>query len=260
MPWKLLLSPAMSGAENMAVDEALMGRAAECREPVLRVYSWRVPTLSLGRNQTARGHYDLDRARQAGVEIVRRPTGGRAVLHHREVTYSVTAPVDGWGTLGESYGRVNRLVLDGLRRLGIAAALARTVAPSPLPGVAPCFENPVAGEIVAGEGVGERKLVGSAQYRDRDALLQHGSILVEDDQHLATTLLVNPPPPAPPPATLRALLGRIPSVEEVAHALFEAVRATEDPHAAFLELDDGLQRIARRARLTYQDDAWTWRR
>src|SRR3954466_12069034 len=95
--WRLLVTPPASGPENMALDEALMARAIETGEWVLRVYSWATPTLSLGRNQTARGRYDLGRIRERGLGVVRRPTGGRAILHDREITYSVTAPVDAAG-------------------------------------------------------------------------------------------------------------------------------------------------------------------
>src|SRR5215475_3676287 len=112
--WRLVLTPAARGAENMALDEALMERARRTREWVLRVYSWRTPTISLGRNQTARGRYDLERMRECGVDVVRRPTGGRAILHAREITYSVTAPADGAGSLRESYHRINRLLATAL--------------------------------------------------------------------------------------------------------------------------------------------------
>src|SRR5688500_13675445 len=106
--WRTLVSPPAGGAANMAVDDALLDRAREAGECVLRLYEWSRPTLSLGRNQTARGHYDLDRARELDVGFVRRQTGGRAVLHHREITYSVTGPAAVLGSLRESYARVNR--------------------------------------------------------------------------------------------------------------------------------------------------------
>ena len=113
--WRLLHSLPGSGAENMALDEALMCYARDTGRWVLRVYSWRAPTLSLGRNQTARGGYDLERLADRGIAVVRRPTGGRAILHDREVTYSVVGPVADAGDLRESYGRINRLLLAGLR-------------------------------------------------------------------------------------------------------------------------------------------------
>ena len=240
----------------MALDEALQERARATGECVLRIYTWLRPTLSFGRNQSARGTYDEARARGAGLALVRRPTGGRAVLHHREITYSVTAPAAGGAPLAESYARINRLLCDGLRRLGVAAEIAAGSGRAPRPGAAPCFETPTVGELV----LGGRKLAGSAQWRDDGALLQHGSILVEDDQPAVATLLRRPAPSPPPAATLREALGRTPAVAEVAAALFEAVRALEDPDAAPLALDDTLTSRATTLRARYDDDRWTWRR
>ena len=231
-----------------------MQRARETGESVLRVYAWVRPTLSLGRHQVARDRYDLERARSMGVDVVRRPTGGRAVLHHREITYSVTAPVRALGSLHESYAAINRFLLDGLRRLGIDVHAASPPNATPRPGTAPCFETPVAGELVAGG----RKLVGSAQWRESDALLQHGSILVDDDQWLANALLVTPGPAPPVPATLRTLLGRAPTMREVADALSAALESsgvTVEP----LNWEPELREATYLAQTRYEDDSWTWR-
>lgn len=228
-----------------------MLRAARTNEAVLRVYGWVRPTLSFGRNQLARDKYDVERARESGIDFVRRPTGGRAVLHHREVTYSVTAPVSALGTLRESYALINRLLIHGLRLLGVDAREADPHGAAPKPGILPCFVVPSKGEIVA-DG---RKLVGSAQVREGGALLQHGSVLVEDDQQLASALLLAPAAPPPPPATLRELLGRAPSLAEVASAL-----AAPLPDARPLEEDPFLERDVLAATERYRDPAWTWRR
>jgi Lipoate-protein ligase A len=240
----------------MALDEALMHRARATGEWVLRVYSWQTPTISLGRNQTARGRYDVDRFRVDDVDIVRRPTGGRAILHHREVTYSVTAPVASAGDLRASYERINRLLLHALETLGVSARPAEPEHRTPAPGLAPCFDEPSAGELT----VGGRKLAGSAQWRVDGALLQHGSILVADDQSRLADYVVRGARPIPPPATLAGLLGRMPSVEEVALALAQAVRTLEDPRATPLELDDEVRARASALVVRYLDDAWTWRR
>src|SRR5918999_2420397 len=106
--WRLLLTDPASGPENMALDEALMDRARATGEWVLRVYSWSRPTLSVGRHQRARDAYDPVTLAAEGLFIVRRPTGGRAILHEREVTYSVTGPAAVAGTVRESYQRINR--------------------------------------------------------------------------------------------------------------------------------------------------------
>ena len=92
MRWHLLLTPPLPGVDNMAIDDALMARARRTGEGVVRVYSWAEPTLSLGRNQWTAGVYSAERAHAVGVGVVRRATGGRALLHSREITYSVTAP------------------------------------------------------------------------------------------------------------------------------------------------------------------------
>ena len=247
----------------MALDEALMRRARATGEWTLRVYAWSVPTLSLGRNQLARGGYDLDALRDGGVDIVRRPTGGRAILHHHEVTYSVTGPVDAAGDLGESYGRINRLLLAGLRKLGAPVTIASRLEPAVhghretgQPGLLPCFHHPSPGEITL-EG---RKLAGSAQWRREGAFLQHGSILVDDDQMHIASFLTHPGPRIPEPATLRQALGRSPDITEVADALFSAVRSVEDRYAPLLDLDDALASSADALRERYLDRCWTWRR
>ena len=122
--WRLMFAVPRSGAENMARDTALLARAARTGETVFSVYSWQHPTLSFGRNQTALGRYDVEKLRASGIDVVRRPTGGRAILHDREVTYSVTAPLEGAPPLREAYRRINRILLDGLSRLGVSAELA----------------------------------------------------------------------------------------------------------------------------------------
>lgn len=254
--WRLLVTSAASGPENMALDEALMTRARTSGEWVLRVYSWSRPTVSLGRNQTARARYDLERIRARGLDVVRRPTGGRAILHDREITYSVTAPVDGAGDLRASYERINRLLLEGLRRLGVGAQLAAPAARSVSPGMTPCFDEPAAGELM----FGGRKLAGSAQWRSEGALLQHGSILVEDDQSVLATLSLTPQAPVPPPATLAEALGHIPSAGDMASALADAVRALEDQDAEPLEIDEKLRARTSALVVRYLDDSWTWRR
>lgn len=253
--WRLMRSPALPAAANMALDEALMTHARERREAVLRVYRWRAPTLSLGRNQRARGLYDETRAAKAGVDIVRRPTGGRAVLHWREVTYSVAAPEGALGDLAAAYRFINELLVAALRRLGVDARIVAPGARELPPGPVPCFETPSAGEIEAGGG----KLVGSAQWRDAGALLQHGSILVADDQPLAVELLRESAAPPPPAATLAALLEREPGFDEVADALERALVA-RCGRAEPLHDDAALAERAAALEPRYRDPDWTWRR
>ena len=256
MHWKLLHTAPLSGADNMAVDEALMERARQTGQAVFRVYTWAQPTLSLGRNQTAAGIYSPARARDHGIAIVRRLTGGRALLHHHEVTYSVTAPLATDLSLRESYARINRLLVAGLRRLGVAVEIAAPQQRAVGPTAAPCFERPATGELV----IDGKKLAGSAQWRDDGVLLQHGSILIHDDQPLVSALAETKIPHPLPAATLTSSLGRIPAVDEVAVALFDAVRSVECPRAEEIDLDSAVNGGRQRALARYLDDRWTWRR
>jgi lipoyl(octanoyl) transferase len=253
--WKTLLTPPRPGVENMALDEALMERAALSGEWICRVYAWSEPTVSFGRNQAAARHYDPALLAARGLAAVRRPTGGRAILHHREITYAVAAPVAGAGGLHESYLLINRLLVTGLGLLGIPVTVADARPQAMLPGPIPCFDHPSGGELVA-HG---RKLVGSAQWRSENALLQHGSILIDDDQPILTTLLKEPVSEPPPAATLRDLLGEPPSLDEVAGAIFAAIER-EDPAAAPLSIDPPLVEAVARLTTRYADPGWTWRR
>ena len=192
---RLLVDDPLPGVRNMAVDETLMRSAGSGAAGVtLRFYRWEPGCLSFGRNQEARGTYDPDAAADRGVDVVRRPTGGRAVYHHRELTYSVTAPAGSWGSLRETYRRINRALAAGLRELGVSAVCAADEShvagrspssrPTPRPTSRPCFRDPLPGEVT----VDGRKLVGSAQWRDGGAFLQHGSILLVDEQQVVDAL------------------------------------------------------------------------
>ena len=241
----------------MARDEGLMERARATGEAVFSVYAWERPTLSLGRNQVAKDRYDLDAISSASVDIVRRPTGGRALLHDHELTYSVTAPANDDVSLHDSYERINRILIRGLQKLGVDVRESHTDSRTPQPGELPCFAEPAEGELVTPAG----KLVGSAQVRDDGALLQHGSILIADDQGLISSFLKNPRPElnAPNAATLTQALGRVPSFDEIATSLFDAVRELEDSGAAILDERETSNATARLLD-KYQNEQWTWRR
>lgn len=257
--WRLLTTTPLDGAMNMAVDVALMRRACATGESVFRVYEWSGPTLSLGRNQTAKGAYHTDRLAALKTDVVRRPTGGRAILHWREVTYSVTAPANALPSLAESYARINEVLLAGVRGLGVAAGIAVPGSSSRHPDARPCFAEPSSGEIVlsAGAGAGS-KLVASAQYREGDAILQHGSILLEDDQRLLEDL-TRGRVASPRAATLNGALSRTVSFAEVSAVLFGAVRDLLDRDASVLEPESSLSAAAAYAPM-FRDPLWTWRR
>src|SRR5256714_4150073 len=176
-PWRLLLDSPAAGAWNMAVDEVLLeGVVAGTAPPTLRFYGWTPPCLSLGYFQPFDA-VNLDGCRALGVDVVRRPTGGRAILHDRELTYSVVLPASTLGHDGgvlPSYRRLSLALQDGLRRLGVPATLAPESAGRSAAHGAVCFDRPSAPEIL----LHGRKLVGSAQMRRGGGPLQPGSILI----------------------------------------------------------------------------------
>jgi lipoate-protein ligase A len=258
MRWHFYLTPAADGAHNMALDEALMCRARRTGDAVFRMYGWSTPTLSLGRNQRARGCYYEEVSGRLGVNFVRRPTGGRALLHDHEVTYSVTMPVRDGQSAGAprmAYDFINDVLLDALARVGLAANRATNTIATP-PGVRPCFDAPSEHEIV----VDGRKLIGSAQWLHDGALLQHGSILVRDDQPVIAHLLKNAAPGAPAAATLSESLGWEPTPGELAAPLLQSLEAAVGSCIEPLSADVNLNADVEHLRARYQDDTWTWRR
>ena len=255
MRWHSHTTPPADGVSNMALDEALMRHSSRTGEAVFRVYGWSSPTLSLGRNQRARGVYDVEKARAMRIAFVRRPTGGRALLHHREITYSATLPVTDAHGASAAYEFINGVLLDALQRLGVPARPAAAPAAIP-PGPRPCFDLPAEHEIE----VGARKLVGSAQWRQGGALLQHGSILLQDDQPLIGRLMREEPAPGPGAATLADALGRTPSFDEVALPILESLSIRAAQRISPLVLGSALERECCDLRHAYADEAWTWRR
>ncbi|MBW7932298.1 MAG: octanoyltransferase [Gemmatimonadaceae bacterium] len=258
--WRLLDTGAHDGAWNMACDVALMARARRTGETVLRVYAWEHPTLSFGRHEAARRQYDEQAIIAAGVGIVRRPTGGRALLHHREVTYSITAPLRDAESLTASVKRFNALLLRALHHLGVPATEADT--PRSLrPEGAACFAVPSAGELT----LHGRKLVGSAQVRQDGALLQHGSILLDDDQGMIAGFARGAYIAPAPAASLREVLGDRATYSAVRDALMHAAtteRGAETPAALVFSPEaatDG-DPAFRDALATFRDPGWTWRR
>jgi lipoate-protein ligase A len=184
--WRLLLSPPADGPLNMAVDEAILLAVAEgSSPPTLRFFDWTPPCLSLGFSQPAA---DVDRARlaQLGYGLVRRPTGGRAILHTDELTYSVIAPIDEprvRGGVMESYQQLSAGLLRGLAIIGLNVRADKHDDPADADSAKGpvCFEVPSNYEITAGSSGRQRKLLGSAQVRKRGAVLQHGTLPLHGD-------------------------------------------------------------------------------
>jgi lipoyl(octanoyl) transferase len=225
----------------MARDEAL-GELSD--RPVLRLYAFRPATLSLGRFQAAAG-VDLERARADGLSIVRRPTGGQAVLHDNELTYSVVIVRHHVRDLRkrEIYRFVSDVLADGLRALGIDARY--TLERSGRVGNPDCFATTGEYELATPDG---RKIVGSAQATTRRASVQHGSIPLDGSFRGIGRYLRTPEPGSGrEPASLGELLGREVSLAEAidvftaafaARVELEADRLTRDEEALAGELGD----------------------
>ncbi len=219
--WRLILDPPRDGATNMAVDEALLEETAAGRSlPTLRLYAWEPPTLSLGFAQPA-ADINREALQRLGWGLVRRPTGGRAILHTDELTYSVTAPENHplmQGGVLASYRRLSLGLLTGLRLLGVdvrADSGGRSrAARNPV-----CFEIPSQYEISSGW----RKLIGSAQARRLGGVLQHGALPLRGDLSRILQVLANPDTTPERihrrAATLGELLGRAVSWQETADAV-----------------------------------------
>jgi lipoate-protein ligase A len=164
----------------MAVDEVLLEGVGQ-GEPVLRVYGWQPPAISFGYGQQPWREVDLEKCRAAGIEVVRRLTGGRAVLHWDELTYSVLCREDDpccGGPISHTYRRLGECLVEGLRLFGVEAVLERARprprGPRERGSSEPCFSSLARWEVKCGG----RKLIGSAQRRVRGAILQHGSLLI----------------------------------------------------------------------------------
>lgn len=191
--WRLIVDESpRSGAANMAIDQAIAEASAAGESlPTLRFYRWQPPAVSLGRHQTA-GDVDLAALHALGYELVRRPTGGRAILHTDELTYSVAGPDTEprlTGGVMDAYLRLSNALVAGLAKLQVVGVdkAAGTVRAGPNVSAA-CFEVPSAYEITAGG----RKLLGSAQSRRAGYVLQHGTLpLVGDITRLIDVLVLS---------------------------------------------------------------------
>jgi lipoate-protein ligase A len=247
--WTILLEAGgRSGAENMAIDVELLERADRTSEAFARFYRFDPPCLSLGRNE-ATGGYDRAAIARLGVDVVRRPTGGRAVWHEHELTYAVAAPIATFGSLRAAYHAIHQRLAAALRCLGADATLAlhRPAPPSTaLHHPASCFAMPVGGEVL----IGGRKIVGSAQVRRGGAFLQHGSILLDGSQEMIR--VVSREPQVAGETTLAAALGRTVAFEEVVDAV---VAAWDDDVTS-----TALHHPPPPSTARFLDPAWTWRR
>jgi lipoyl(octanoyl) transferase len=185
--WKFVDSGYGSPSFNMALDEALLEwNSKGAFSPVIRFYGWNPPTLSIGYFQKVEKEINIEAVKNQGIGFVRRPTGGRGVLHEHELTYSVIVPESHSmmpNTVAEAYRVISEGILKGFHQLGLEAYFAvpetteeRELLKSPHSAV--CFDTPSWYELVV-EG---RKVAGSAQTRQKGVILQHGSILLDMDE------------------------------------------------------------------------------
>lgn len=267
--WRLLLSKPLPGAWNMAIDSAILDAVTQEKAlPTLRLYSWKPPAISLGSAQSA-ADVDLDALRAHGWELVRRPTGGKALLNMDELTYAVIGP--------ENEPRLRGGVLESYRRIAAALAAALRIVGAPVEihtdhekptepyDAAICFEVPSSYEIV----VDGRKLVGSAQARHAHGILQHGSIPLAGDLGRITEVLRFASTQEAAQAlsrlksralTLQEALGRVLDWQELAKAVIRGFcdQLALDLQPSFLtpwERDRARELVEQR----YANDAWTFR-
>lgn len=254
MAWRLILDTARGAAENMAVDEAILRSCAEASSPpTLRIYSWKRPSISLGCHQPTRGALDLDYCRKEGIEVVRRITGGRAVIHGTDVTFSIAIREcdlpEGCTSVLASHRWLMGGIVAGLRLLGIEAEIGSRIPQSAIRNPnADCFAHIAECDV----RVGQVKSVGSAQVRRFGAILEQGSI-----------------PYAPPAFDAARVLGTTPSSNDanpldgisyatIADAVVRGFRErleSEIEPAGLTQTEADL--AADLARGKYATDAWT---
>ena len=235
--WRWIFEGLNTAEWNMAVDTSLLADCGRGLIPLtVRFYGWSEPAITIGYSQKAEAELDLKRCRELGIAVVRRPTGGRALLHHRELTYSIVAPMSlapfSRG-LKATFGAVSEALLAGLQCLGLRGGLNTGKHKS---GSGPrrspaCFASLNHCEIT----VDGKKLVGSAQKRTAKAFLQHGSVIIESDHDLFTSLLKFEDEKQrtetrqrllQSTTTLNRVCGREVSLEETAAALMTGFRNT----------------------------------
>jgi len=227
--WDLILDDNLDGVSNMAIDAALLDEVEHSPDPktIVRFYQWRRPTISLGRNQRVDAAVDQSFCEAQGVDIVHRPTGGRAVLHEDELTYAVASnDSSSFGdTIYANYKSVSEALCEGFNHLGVPAILApetRRISTPTNGRDLPCFVSPSRYELT----VQGRKIVGSAQRRMRKSFLQHGSMPIRCNREKLARATRMPDPSVlyEEMAGLAEFLQERPSIEKLTGALIEGFR------------------------------------
>jgi lipoate-protein ligase A len=261
--FRLIFDGDHDGAANMARDEAISRAvSAGTQPPTLRFYGWVPPAISLGQSQRISSVNEVA-CKEAGVGIVRRATGGLAILHTDELTYSIALPIAhslAEGDVMTSYRRIADAIVEALKRLGVSDANADRVAKEDKAKGPVCFEAPSDYEVVGGG----KKLVGSAQWRRVDGVLQHGSLPLFGDIARVCALLVAAPSMEKVrehAATLKDVLGHEVSWDAAAQVWQSAFADVLD--ICFTESrlsDDELRCTDDLLREKYANDVWTRRR
>lgn len=253
--WRLIREQAYSGPLNMALDEVAAEKAAKDGVRTVRVYSWEPSTLSLGYHQDP-DTIDWDFCEQNGITVTRRPTGGGAIYHDAvgDISYSIVAPADELpSNLMDTYELLCQPLMTAFERIGVNAHFAETEQPAIHEPACYLRKLHPAHDILAGDG---RKISGNAQYRQRDAVIQHGSITFSraTERHLAT---FNDPPSA------SAFEERVTSVHEQADVSRQRmVQSLETALQGWTDAYEGdfsaaeLNRAETRATQKYENDEW----
>ncbi len=195
MPWRLIPYQVNDAFRNMAIDEAIYSSTLKNRRsPTLRFYGWKPSAVSLGYFQDLKSEINFEQCQVSGVDVVRRLTGGKAVYHHDEVTYSLAAGISEKlfpTNIAATYEKISQCLARGLLRLGVNASLAqpesRRKKETDLASC--CFSIPSGHELL----VSGKKICGSAQTRGRDGFLQHGSLLLTFDPSDSASFILKHP-------------------------------------------------------------------
>jgi lipoate-protein ligase A len=187
--WRLIEDGVLDGHLNMATDQAILTACGEGKAPpTLRLYGWMKPTLTVGYTQNSDRDVDLNRCSALGIPVVQRPTGGRALLHEKELTYSLAAPIPHPrfpANLSDAFCVVSKALLLSLNELGIHDAKMTKPERASSSGRSPsCFSTLNHHEIT----VNNKKLIGSAQRRTSHSFLQQGSVWIDCDRELMNSL------------------------------------------------------------------------
>jgi len=258
----------------MALDEALL-ESLRCRNgpAVIRLYQWQEPTLSLGYAQSARRFVNVDFCRKEGISVVRRMTGGRSVLHHKELTYAVVSPDKSSlfpGGIQENYRVIARVLQETLRRFGLCPTLVsgrgKTLVSADEFQHNVCFHSPSLYELT----VAGRKVTGSAQTRRQGFFLQHGSLPLEMDMNLLAGALSpagedhgqsQVPVLSESVGWINRFASRSVTVTELQEALIAAFEGSWGICLKQGEITpEEMDRAQDLQKTRYQNDAWTYRR